>query len=97
MVYNNADFCGTPWELSIRSFRKLHGHEEHSTIRDYLNSFLSFLNSTYNITSIAKREAKLKEIFRRYLKLNYDDLSQKHFMLLYLNQMKKHLILSIKD
>ncbi|MFT3634384.1 hypothetical protein ACMWBO_19225 [Klebsiella pneumoniae] len=77
MVYNNADFCGTPWELSIRSFRKLHGHEEHSTIRDYLNSFLSFLNSTYNITSIAKREAKLKEIFRRYLKLNYDDLSQK--------------------
>ncbi|HEL6436925.1 TPA: hypothetical protein UO477_004644 [Klebsiella pneumoniae] len=77
MVYNNADFCGTPWELSIRSFRKLHGHEEHSTIRDYLTSFLNFLNSTYDITSIAKRESKLREMFRRYLRLNYDDLSQK--------------------
>lgn len=77
MVYNNADFCGTPWELSIRSFRKLHGHEEHSTIREYLTSFLNFLNSTYDITSTAKRESKLKEMFRRYLRLNYDDLSQK--------------------
>lgn len=77
MIYNNADFCGTPWELSIRSFRKLHGHEEHSTIRDYLTSFLNFLNSTYDITSIAKRESKLREMFRRYLRLNYDDLSQK--------------------
>ncbi|WP_213220760.1 hypothetical protein [Klebsiella michiganensis] len=77
MVYNNADFCGTPWELSIRSFRKLHGHEEHGTITEYLTSFLNFLSSAYNITSLDKREARLKEMFRRYVKNTYDDLSQK--------------------
>ncbi|MGG9109386.1 hypothetical protein [Raoultella ornithinolytica] len=77
MVYNNADFCGTPWELSIRGFRKLHGHEEHSTIKEYLTSFLNFLNSTHDITSLSKREARLRETFKRYLKNTYDDLSQK--------------------
>ena len=77
MIYNSADFCGTPWDLSIRMFRKLHGKDEKAHVRDYVESFLSFISNHEGITPANKKYGKLNHIYVDYLKTHYENLSQK--------------------
>ena len=76
MIFNSADFCGTPWELSIRMFRKLHGKNEKTHVDLYVKSFLDFISNQEGITPINKKYGKLNYIFSDYLRKNYEMLSQ---------------------
>lgn len=43
MVYNNAEFCGIPWETIIKMYRKHGDNKTLPTVKDYTDNFLSFL------------------------------------------------------
>lgn len=43
MIYNNALFMGTPWEVIIKSYREHIGNLEFPLLKDYQENFLQFL------------------------------------------------------
>lgn len=45
MVYNNADLMGVPWELLIKLYREQLGTSSYSTVREYLDGLVSFVES----------------------------------------------------
>lgn len=45
MLYNAADFMGTPWEIIIKLFRKELGTTHFNTLEEYQSHFIAFLRS----------------------------------------------------
>jgi len=45
MIYNNADFMDIPWETIIKLFRKKIKDEEYSTIKEYSNRLIRFIEN----------------------------------------------------
>ncbi len=43
MIYGNAEFMGYAWELLIKQYRKIHGGEDKSTVREWSESFIDFI------------------------------------------------------
>ena len=43
MIYNSADFMGTPWETIIKVYRQQLGDRSFPLLKDYQNDFLDFL------------------------------------------------------
>ncbi|WP_323638727.1 hypothetical protein [Pectobacterium polonicum] len=77
MIFNNSDFCGTPWELSIRTYRKnTRNTDEKDQLSYYTDDFLNFLSESFYITPEEKRKEKLINIFRWYIRTHYNNLSQ---------------------
>jgi len=45
MVYGNAIFMGIPWETIIKVYRKKLGKKHFSTLEEYANNFIEFLDN----------------------------------------------------
>jgi hypothetical protein len=45
MIYNSANFMGTPWETIIKIYRKQLGDKSFSTVKLYQEDFISYLKS----------------------------------------------------
>ena len=43
MIYNNAEFMGTPWDIIIKLYRKQLGKKNLNTLKDFVFDFKSFL------------------------------------------------------
>lgn len=43
MLYNSADFMGTPWEIIFKNYRDYLGNDAHPTLRHYQEDFMHFL------------------------------------------------------
>jgi|26BtaG_2_1085354.scaffolds.fasta_scaffold00359_2 hypothetical protein len=44
MVFGSGDYCGLPWEVVIKEFRKSLGKTTYSTVEEYVGCFLGFLD-----------------------------------------------------
>src|SRR4051812_47303083 len=49
MIYGNASFCGIPWETIIKTYRRDLGTKRFDTIKQYAESFLSYLTHNINL------------------------------------------------
>lgn len=47
MVYSQADFMGTPWDIVIKEYRKQLGDRCFPHLEDYLTDFVSFLHNRH--------------------------------------------------
>lgn len=44
MIYNAGDFCGVPWEIIIKEFRRSIGKKEYDKLNDAIDDFCEFIN-----------------------------------------------------
>jgi hypothetical protein len=54
MFYGNGDFCGIPWEILIKEFRKKFLGAQLPHLRDYVRKFLDFLDEINAPETLAK-------------------------------------------
>lgn len=45
MIYNDASFMGTPWEVIFKLFRKEQGSTARQTVKEYVEGFIDFIQS----------------------------------------------------
>lgn len=45
MIYSNADYMGTPWEIIIKQYRDRLGKQTFDTVEEYCNDFFEFVFS----------------------------------------------------
>ena len=60
MINGNMDCLGVPWEIIIKDFREAEGNTQRETIKDWMESFLSFV-SLYKALSDQKAQEIIKE------------------------------------
>ena len=49
MIYNNAEIMGTPWETVISLYRREAGGKTFSTVEEYAQDFIQFLNVSQHL------------------------------------------------
>lgn len=62
MMYNNAEFMGVPLETLIKEFRKRLRNVAYSTVEEYWDSFIKFLNSPPDSIKSCYHDGVLNEI-----------------------------------
>lgn len=51
MIYNNASYCGIPWETIIKSYRNYLGNKTFDELSEYGDNFINFLKNDISIIS----------------------------------------------
>lgn len=66
MVYSNASFMGTPWDLIVKLYRKRLAHQKFDHIDGYLVEFLSFLKDNTYFCSEKHQKDILMNMMQNY-------------------------------
>lgn len=56
MVYGNAEFLSVPWETVIKCFRSCDGCTSRATVREYVDTFIRFLENNAEMFPDERRE-----------------------------------------
>lgn len=66
MVYGNASFMRVPWETVIKLYRARLDDTSFSTIREYADNFISFLETESKLAPLESQEMYVKEVLSSY-------------------------------
>ena len=67
MIYNAVQLCGVPWETIIKEYRKQLNDSSFSTLSEYADDFIKYLNNnTYLFPIDQQAEAVTQTITRRF-------------------------------
>ncbi|RAY80248.1 hypothetical protein DP190_19780, partial [Enterobacter cloacae] len=64
MIYNNAVLCHAPWEVLIKAYRKTLTSTPLKTIKEYSDSFFSFIENCNNIITSEMQSEYFKQLYR---------------------------------
>ncbi|HBT4749023.1 TPA: hypothetical protein MB338_000438 [Klebsiella quasipneumoniae subsp. quasipneumoniae] len=64
MIYNNAVLCHAPWEVLIKAYRKTLTSPPLKTIKEYSDSFFSFIENCNNIITSEMQSEYFKQLYR---------------------------------
>lgn len=77
MIYGNSEFLGCPWETLIKLFRAHLGRQRLSTIEDYGERFLEFVEDSHRIFPSFQQKEYIKYSFTGFLQNIESDISSK--------------------
>lgn len=73
MVYGNASFMRVPWETVIKLYRARLDDTSFSTIRDYADNFISFLETESRLVSVESQEMYVGEVLNSYFEWMFQE------------------------
>lgn len=68
MIYGNATFMGTPWEIIIKIYRDSLEDQPFKTLKEYSKNFMDFLVKDGRFNSSISEKTTIKSIFAFHLK-----------------------------
>lgn len=63
MIYSNADYMQTPWEIIIKQYRDKLGRNKYNTLEEYCTDFFEYVFSSCQINSEISQEKLVERLF----------------------------------
>ncbi|MCQ2132140.1 MAG: hypothetical protein MJY90_02270 [Bacteroidaceae bacterium] len=73
MLYNSVEFMGTPWDVIINMYRKSRGNKKYDTLKEYVNSFINFIQEEPMLKRVYDYSNYLLSEMHMYYKFVHDE------------------------